>query len=210
MSLRIYCVGVLALCVGCAPGRMADLKDSGRIGVGIGPGLSIDAKLGDLTHPALGALGAAGMVGFESRAIDGSWYEARVSDPYAIYWLRREGQPWGFALNSSGWRGTWESLGFLDALDELDEPIDQEALPETGTIWQGELLDGKLVASRWLPLPGGPPDTSKLWTFNTATDLQLGLHLLFVNARVGFNPLEFLDLLLGFGGYDIAGDDESE
>ena len=122
---------------------MADLKDSGRIAVGIGPGLSIDAKLGDLTHPALGALGAAGMVGFESRAIDGSWYEARVSDPYAIFWLRREGQPWGFALNSSGWRGTWESLGFLDALEELDEPIDQEALPETGTVWQGEMLDGK-------------------------------------------------------------------
>ena len=144
------------------------------------------------------------------REIDGSWYEARVSDPYAIYWLRRRGPALGVRTQLIGLARDLGVSRVLDALDELDEPIDQEALPETGTVWKGEMLDGKLVASRWLPIPGGPADTSKLWTFNTATDLQLGLHLLFVNARVGFNPLEFLDLLLGFGGYDIAGDDPSE
>ena len=42
------------------------------------------------------------------------------------------------------------------------------------------------------------------------TDLQLGAHLLLINARLGFNPLEFLDFLLGFAGVDIAGDDPAD
>ncbi|MCH6562406.1 MAG: hypothetical protein IH800_08325, partial [Myxococcales bacterium] len=59
--------------LGCAPGRVADLKDSGRIGIGLGFGLSLDARLGDLTHPALGLLSVSAMLGFESRDIDGPW-----------------------------------------------------------------------------------------------------------------------------------------
>ena len=193
--------------LGCAPGRVADLKDSGRISFGLSLGLSADAKLGDLTHPAVGVASASAMFGFESREIDGSWYEARVSDPYAIYWYRRAGKPWRYALASSGWRGVWESLGWMDAVDELDEPIDQEPLPETGTVFEGELLDEAITVARWLPLPGGSDEFSPLWRFNTASDLQVGATVLLVGARVGFNPLEFLDLLLGFGGFDLAGDD---
>lgn len=202
LALALTLVGI-----GCAPGRVADLKDSGRLGVGLALGLSADAKLGDLTHPALGVVSAAAMVGFESRDIEGTWYEARVSDPYAAYWYRRAGESWGYALNSSGWRGTWESIDWLDALDELDEPIDQSPLSETGMTFGGEVLKGSLAASRWLPLPGGPEQLSPLWRFNSASDLQLGATLLLVNVRVGLNPLELLDLLLGLGGYDLAGDD---
>ena len=40
----------------------------------------LDAKLGDLTHPALGIVSSGAMVGFESREIDGAWFEARVSE----------------------------------------------------------------------------------------------------------------------------------
>ena len=87
--------------------------------------------------------------------------------------------------------------------------IDQDPLPETGTRVGGELLDGKVTVRRWLPIPGLAKETSPLFSFNTATDLQLGAHLLLINARLGFNPLEFLDFLLGFGGLDIAGDDPS-
>ena len=201
----------LALLAGlaCAPGRVADLRDSGRLSVGLALGLSVDAKVGDLSHPALGFVSASAMLGWESRDIDGAWYEARVSDPYATYWYRRDGQSWPFTLSSAGWRGVWESLGWMDAVRELDEPIDQEPLPETGTMFQGELLDGELTVNRWLPIPveGGPDSAPPLWTFNTASDLQLGATLLLVAGRVGFNPLEFLDFLLGFGGLDIAGDD---
>jgi hypothetical protein len=193
---------------GClAPGRAADLRDSGRIGIGIGLGLSADAKIGDLTHPALGIASASAMVGFEARDIDGPFYEANVSDPFATYWWRREGGPWGFSLNSSGWRGVWESVDWVDAIDEIDEPVDMEPLPETGTVWEEETLDGSIVVRRWLPIPGGAEQYPGLWSFNTASDLQLGATLLIVNVRLGFNPLEFVDFLLGFGGLDIAGDD---
>ena len=190
----------------CAPGRIADLQDSGRISVGLSLGLSVDAKAGDLTHPTVGLLASSAMVGFETRHIDGAWYEARTSDPFATYWYRRNQQPWGWALNSSGWRVMWESLGWLDAVDEIDGELDQEPLPETGSEYRGERLDGELVAGRWLPLPG-PDGTPPLFRFRTATDLQLGATLLLVGGRVGFNPLEFVDFVLGFVGLDIAGDD---
>jgi hypothetical protein len=208
--VRVFALLALCASLGCAPGRIADLKDSGRISAGLALGLSLDAKLGDLTHPALGIVSSGAMVGFDSREIDGAWFEARVSDPFAIHWYRREGTSWGYALNSSGWRGAWESLGWLDALDELDEPIDQEGLPETGTIFRGEMLDGKITVSRWLPIPGGPDDPSPLFAFATASDIQAGATLLVIGARVGFNPLEFLDFLLGFAGQDIAGDDPQD
>ncbi len=202
-------IGLFALCfqLGCAPGRVADLKDSGRLSIGVSLGLSADAKIGDLTHPALGLLSSSAMVGFESRNIDGTWYEGRVSDPFAIYWYRREGGSWAYALNSSGWRGVWESLDWLDAVDEFDEPFDQEPLPETGTVVGNERLDQSLTVTRWLPIQGGRDNPQSLWSFNTATDLQLGATLLLIGGRVGFNPLEFVDFLLGFVGYDIAGDD---
>lgn len=57
------------------------------------------------------------MVGFDTRDIEGQWYEARVSDPYATYWYRREPKSWGYSLNSPGWCGAWESLDWFDALD---------------------------------------------------------------------------------------------
>jgi hypothetical protein len=186
---------------------MADLRDSGRIAIGLGPGLTLDAKIGDLTNPSLGIAGAAAMWGSESRDVDGPWFEARVSDPYAIYWYRREAKSWRYSLISSGWRGVWESLDWFDAFDEVDEPVDQEPLPETGTVVGGELLDGRVTLGRWLSLRLGSDDQTPLWTFNTATDLQVGAHLLLAKARLGFNLLEFLDFLLGFGGLDIAGDD---
>jgi hypothetical protein len=202
LTLLLLLVGI-----GCAPGRVADLRDSGRISLGIALGLSVDAKLGDLTHPALGFLSSAAMFGSESRDIDGWWYEARVSDPYATFWYWRSGRSLGIALNSSGWRGVWETLDWLDAIDEIDETFDQQAPEQMSTVQGAVMLDDSLIIGRWLPIPGEADERSPLWTFNTASDLQLGATLLLVGARVGFNPLEFLDLLLGFAGYDIAGDD---
>ena len=207
--IGILALGALcALCaLGCAPGRLADLRDSGRIGLGLGLGLAADAKLGDLTHPAIGVAAASVMYGSDSRQIDGVWYEAVVRDPYALYWWRRERQSWGWSLNSSGWRGVWESADLFEAIGELDEPIDHEGPASSGTVVGEELLDARIDASRWLPLPGGPSQLPPPWRFNSATDLQLGAHLVLLNARVGFNPLEFLDFALGFAGFDIAGDD---
>ena len=64
-----------------------------------------------------------------------------------------------------------------------------------------------MYVSRWLPIPGCEDELTPLFGFQTATDLQAGAHLLLINARAGFNPLEFLDFLLGFAGIDLAGDD---
>jgi len=173
-------LSVLLTVLGCAPGRLADLQDSGRLAVGIGVGLSADVQLGGLTHPALGVVSSSAMIGFESRGIEGSWFEARISDPYAIRWYRREGKSWPYALNSSGWRGVWESLDWFDALAEVDEPIDQEPLPETGTVVGGELLDGKVLVNRWLPIRPDPTEPP-VWTFGTATDVHAGATLLLVS-----------------------------
>ena len=65
---------------------------------------------------------------------------------------------------------------------------------------EGVEAEGTLDDARWLPVP---PEVS----FNEATDLQLGATLLLVSARAGANPLEFLDVLFGFAGFDMAGDD---
>jgi hypothetical protein len=36
----------------------------------------------------------------------------------------------------------------------------------------------------------------------------MGATALIMTVRAGFNPLELVDFLLGFGGLDIAGDDK--
>lgn len=197
---------VISLASGCAPGRISDLRDAGRLGLGVGPGLSVDARIGDLTHPSLGVASAAAMWGFESRDIEGPWYEARVSDPYATYWLRREGKSWGESLISSGWRGAWESIDWLHALAEVGEPIGAGPLPETGTVVGGELLDGRVEPSRWVATRAAGGD-ARGWWLRSATDLHVGAHALLVGVRVGFNPMEMVDFLLGLAGLDVAGDD---
>jgi hypothetical protein len=204
---RSFALLVLLVSLGCAPGRFADFKDSTRLSMGVGVGLSVDAKLAALTHPSLGFVASSAQWGLESRELEGPWYEARVSVPFSIYWYRREGQPWSWALGSTGWRGVWESLDWLDAIDELDEPIDQQPLPETGTRPIDELLAERVSVSHWLPMRLPDEKGASLWSFGNATDVHVGAHALLVNLRVGLNLLELCDFLLGFGGVDIAGDD---
>ena len=43
-----------------------------------------------------------------------------------------------------------------------------------------------------------------------ATDLEVGVAPLLFSLRVGVNPIEITDFLLGFVGLDIAGDDTKE
>jgi hypothetical protein len=70
-------------------------------------------------------------------------------------------------------------------------------------------LDVALHEGRWLPLPGAADDVSKLGRFESVADLQIGSTHGIVSARIAFNPLETLDLLLGFVGMDLVGDDAS-
>ncbi len=45
------------------------------------------------------------------------------------------------------------------------------------------------------------------WSFHNATDLKVGVTAGIISARLGVNPLEFLDFTLGFAGLDIGRDD---
>jgi hypothetical protein len=202
---------LLAL-AGCAPGRMADLKDAGRLSLGLGLGLSVDAKLGDLTHPSLGILSASAMFGSDSRKVEGLFYEARTSEPYATYWMKARGFPTTDALNTTGWRGAFEVHSVDIAIDAIADPSPDEPPEELGVEVEGrEVLAGRISVGRWLPIPlKSRGRTFPLWTFNTATDFQAGATLLLVSARAGVNVLETFDFLLGFAGLDIAGDDEKE
>ncbi len=198
-----------AICLlACAPGRMNDLKDTGRASIGLGLGLSADARLGALTWPSVGFLGTGAMYGWDSREIEGRFFEARISEPYATYWFRKDGFGWVDALNGTGFRGAFEVKSFEVAIDALTLPVDDEPHEDVGVVWEGEVLAGRLYAGRWLPIPGRADKASPLGSFNELTDFQLGATLLLVQARLGLNPLEILDFLLGFAGVDIANDDE--
>jgi hypothetical protein len=192
-------IGVVVL-VGCAPGRVADLRDSGRLSFGIGAGLAVDAKAGPLTHPSLGTAYSSAKVGFESRDVHGAFYEVGTSDPHAAFWAKRHGASLGQALNSSGWRAAYEVHEYEAAIIAVGHPHGQDRPEILVTEIRGEELDGILEEKTWLPFD---PDLS----FTNATDLQVGATALLVSARAGFNTLEFLDFLLGFVGLDIAGDD---
>lgn len=41
-------------------------------------------------------------------------------------------------------------------------------------------------------------------------DVEAGLYVIFPGVRVGFSPGEFVDFILGFWTYDLAGDDDVE
>lgn len=60
----------------------------------------------------------------------------------------------------------------------------------------------------WLPaLQTGRGRSHNPFSFHEITDLEVGGTLGVVSAKVGINPLEILDFLLGCVGVDIAKDD---
>jgi hypothetical protein len=198
---------VLAL-AGCAPGRLADLRDAVHGTVGSGKGLSVDAALGFLTQPSIGLYGAKTVsLGVDSRDAFGFMGETRVSAPYAYSYARAEGRGVLASLNSAGWRTTYSVTNMQRGFEEVDKPLRPLKPREFDRVIEGRRYGGRAVGSRWLPLPSAADEFSPLLTFSNATELQLGAHIGIFAARAGVNPLELVDFLLGFGGLDIAGDD---
>ena len=58
----------------------------------------------------------------------------------------------------------------------------------------------------WHPFHDSPPD-QQAYAFNRTLDIEAGLTLGVVGARVGINPLEILDFVFGFLRWDMASDD---
>jgi hypothetical protein len=198
----------LLISTGCAPGRLADLRDAGRVSAGLGIGLSADAKVGALTHPSLGFFATSANLGFDSRDVYGVFHEGRTSEPFASAWARGQNVPFGDALNASGWRAAFKVQDIDIALAAISEPLDGHDAPDVIVKhYKGKKLSGGVDIGYWLPIPRQDKLTDPMWTFNSATDLQLGATLVFVSGRVGLNVLETFDFLLGFVGMDIADDD---
>lgn len=175
---------VVILCAitsGCATGRLADLRDCGKVSVGVGLGLGVQARVGAITHPSLGVTFYGPRIGFENRHLAGTWRETEG------YWP--VGAP--FVL-CSGPSTDPHPQGFNLSYSRICDPYQNGA-------------DEVFRSGGWGNVVGGDdPSTS---SFNRATDLEVGVSLLLVSGRVGVNPLEILDFLLGFVGLDIANDD---
>jgi len=167
---------------GCAnPGRLQDLRDCGRLSVGVGVGLSADVKVGDLCHPSLGLLALTHRVGHESRRISGYWTEIEQAFPAMMISNMVIGnRPFGMSYV----RGRPPSF-------------------EDGSGFSPEMV------GFWLPFLPRRPCEGEEWpsSLHSWTDLEASVTALVVSARVGVNPLEILDFALGFLGLDIAGDD---
>ena len=197
---KLASMGVIVLfALGCAPGRMADLQDSASLSLGMGVGAAADLKVGVLTHPSFGTVTASAMLGSDSRDVAGSFYQVSSSWPHSMFWAHKEGKPGGQVANSTGWRAAFEVKEFQAAFVAIGHPTANTTEIVSGMV-EGVEAEGTMDEASWLPLP---PEVS----FNEATDLQMGATLLLFSVRAGFNPLEFFDFLLGFGGVDIAGDD---
>lgn len=174
--VAIVLLGTLAS--GCATGRMADLRDCGRLSIGFGPGLDAAAKVGCVTHPSIGIGSRTYRLGLENRVRYGTWTEEQAVWPVEIL----------IQAFNSAWGGTGVSLA---SYERLRNP---------------ELLTDPKVETSWLPVlqTGRTPDSL---SFHELTDVEVGATLALVSIRTGINPLEILDFLLGCVGLDIAKDD---
>jgi hypothetical protein len=167
---------------GCATGRFQDLKDCGALSIGIGAGLDVSVKVGCVLQPAVGVVGSRTVrVGHENRARSGVWDERQFVWP--VEWVR---------LNmSSPPDDPRDDLAVIAAYTRSRCPEEKGDPQEDASFFP-------ILADRTHRDP---------FSFHELTDLQVGATAGVVAARVGINPLEILDFLLGFLGLDIAGDD---
>jgi hypothetical protein len=211
-SLRLLSAPLLLLAACASEGygarRLADLREVAHASIGSGKGLSADASLGFLSQPAIGLYGAKTVAfGVAGRDVQGFIAETQVSAPYAYQYARKNG--WGplAALNFSGWRAQYAVGALQRGFEEVDKPLEPVAPREFGQVVDGQRFGSELHGGRWLPLPSAADQFSPLFDFDTLTEFGAGAHVGIFAARVGFNPLELADFLLGFAGLDIGRDD---
>lgn len=178
----------LLLCpgsVGCAPywrNRLCDLEDVAKVNVGAG--LGVDVQVTDFVHPSFG-IGVVTVFGHESREVNGICVSEHEFFPLTV--LQRPtdlsvpdvfgASSYRFFLTDTG-RTTCEVSRFMIWKDYY-------ATQDYGTNWS------KLKVS-WV---------RRMWC-----EAAVGVYFL-PAVRIGVNPAEALDLVLGFTTLDIAGDD---
>jgi hypothetical protein len=192
----------------CAPGRLADLCDVAELSVGSGRGFSVDATLGALSQPSLGFYGAKTVAfGVEGRDVEGFIVDSSLTFPYSVVYALEQGSGFFEALNFTGWHTSYAVTALQRGFEEADRPLEPRAPREFQQRIGGHFYGGATRGGRWLPLRSAADRFSPRLRFGDLTRFELGGHLGIGAVRVGVNPLELIDFLLGFAGLDIAGDD---
>lgn len=177
--LVVTTVFILAIIAGCATGRTADLRDCGTLSVGVGLGLGAEVEVGALIHPAVGVMSVTTRVGFEDRNVLGVWDEREMFAPVLT----------AIAIAQKH-KGKYD-ISYARSVEETRFPLASRS-PKSQK------------AGRWINIKSVEHGRT---LFNRATNLEVGVSLVLVSARVGINPLEIVDFALGFVGLDIAKDD---
>lgn len=186
--MLLLIIAVVALSIsGCATGRVGDLRDCGRLSVGYGLGLGVEVSLGAIGNPSVGVMSTKAMYGWESRDLVGMWTETET------YW------PVSSVLAVL-------MAGMSDGPSGLPYPYFAPYGRHINTGRHGEnMRENSRIRNFFFGT--GRYDTPAISVFRSATDIEFGATLVFLSARVGINPLEILDYVLGFFGLDIAKDD---
>ena len=173
---------LIALTSGCATGRLADLRDCGSISAGFGVGLGAEARIGALSQLSVGLISQTAQYGYENRYESGKWYETSFYWPFSFY------------------------TGFLDEV--TDEKVSSIFTTYTRVCENKKIINPPPYRSgRWLNFKNLDHPKSSL--IKHATDFEVGATVIALSFRVGINPLEIVDFLLGFVGLDIAMDDKT-
>lgn len=178
----VLAVALAACFNGCSylHDRLNDLLDPFRVDVGFGPGLYADVRATDFM-----AVGAGGQT-LETAGIHGRFIGTGKRGQVGLPGLAMVGEI----------RGT-EMAPLLGDTSEFDE--------------QRDVVPGQVLIV-FPAMHAGRTGTSDWWRAHRGVHVaDVGASVtVFVGVSLGFSPGEVLDLLLGFVGVDLAGDDVAD
>ena len=186
-----------ASCSGCrsiAPGRMLDLGDCGTLGVGVGGGLDATVQAGALAEASLGIGHDIRYLGWNGHTGVTEWENAQLSWPPSLLMSVLE---MGMSENNC-------CLLPPETFFAVPDPKRMTAPPRPGNRTPAGSESKQFGYALPLLSERGRRRTA---TFHNATRIEAEAALGVVSIRAGINPLEIIDFLLGFLGFDIAGDD---
>jgi len=166
--------------------RFADLRDCGRVSIGAGLGVSVEARAGDFSTVALGSQALTLRFGTENRTLYGVWQS--LEQPF----------PWAYLDPPEGVAGVLARSSVSYKRKEV----------------QSKQITKNIISTyRCEPVGHWHPfyirtDEEKDAFFNRALDVEASVVAGAVSARAGINVLEILDFALGFLTIDIARDDD--
>ncbi len=202
MKRPAFLVALLALAsvsVGCrsiAPGRLRDLGDCGTFAIGQGIGFDASLELGCVAQPAVGVFHDMKYIGWNAFYHATEWSEEDLAWPFTAALV-----PVAAAFGNTD---RLCAMPFVSWTGERSVRWQAENPPRTYRRSDGVWLP--ILFLPWEPTDG-PRAEANPFAFHNATRLEGQLSLGVVSVRAGINPLEILDFLLGFLGFDIAGDD---